>query len=67
MRPRAAEDEGAQAIDKIRSQTIVLDEKAHVDRAVERIENQIGVDVPGQFAANDTPAQSIVGFPPARP
>ena len=43
------------------------DEKAHVDWAVEGIENEVEIDVFAQLAAADTPAQGGVSFPAARP
>ena len=40
----------------------MADEEAHVDRAVERVENEVEVAVGGEFAAVDAALQSLVGL-----
>jgi len=45
------EHEFAKTVDKVRSQTVVPYEEAHVDGSVERIEEQVQVDIAAQFAA----------------
>ena len=62
-----AENEGTQSIHEIRSQAIVLDQKSHVDRAVEGIEDQIQIDISAELATAHTAFQSSVGLVTARP
>ena len=40
-----AENQGAKALDKVRGQAIMLDEEAHVDRTVQRIEKHVEVSI----------------------
>lgn len=42
----SAEDKGAKAVHKVGSEAVVLDEKSHVNRAIERIEEQIQISIP---------------------
>lgn len=51
---------------EIRSQLVVLDEKAHVNRTVERIEKEVKVGVFAEFAAGDRAPESTIGLVSAR-
>src|SRR5262249_27762522 len=60
----SAENQRAEALDKVGRQTIVLDEEAHVDRTVQRIEKQVEVSILVQFTTRHRPAKRVVSFPP---
>src|SRR5579859_1012460 len=45
----------------------MLDEEAHVDGTVERVEKKIQISILAEFAADDSAAQGPVGLAPARP
>lgn len=64
---RSAENQGAKPVYKIGSKAVVLDEKSHVNRAVERIEDQIEIDILTEFATADAPLQSRISFAAAWP
>src|SRR6202041_2486236 len=62
----SAEHEIAKTVDKVRSETVVPYEEAHVDGSVERIEEQVQVDVAAQFAAQNPAPQCSVCLLPGR-
>src|SRR5579864_5467907 len=63
----SCQHECAKTIHKLRGQAIMLNEKSHVDGAVQRVKKQIGIKVPPQLAAFDAPAKSRVRFSTAGP
>src|SRR5579863_1281376 len=67
MRARARQHERAQMVNEFRSQAIVLDQEAHVDGAVERIEDEVQIRILAEFAAADGAAEGGVSFAAARP
>ena len=52
----STKNQGAKALDKIGCETIMLDKETHVDRPVQRIENQVEVRVLVEFTARHRPA-----------
>jgi hypothetical protein len=48
-------------------QLVVADEKAHINRAVEGIEEEIEIRVKREFAAIDAAPQSLIGLPTPGP
>lgn len=65
--PRSAQNQSTQVFDEFGCQAIVLDEKAHVDRTVERIKKEVEIRVLAEFSAGDCPTKSPVGLATPRP
>ena len=49
----------AEMIDELGRQWIMLDEESHVDRAVERIQQEIPIDTPAQFPSRNGALRAI--------
>lgn len=59
---RPSQNQLAKTVNKIRRHLVVTDKKSHVNRAVERIEKQIHIDVLTKFAATNSATKRGVSF-----
>jgi len=62
-----SQNKGAKTVDEIGSQAAMANEKAHVNRTVERIEKKIGIHIGAHLTAPNAASQCGISLLPARP